>query len=577
VAVRLVILLAFAAIFAVAVSANTVIVPRSPERAVASGVTDVAAGADHSCAIVAGAARCWGENGSGQLGDGSNEDRHIPVPVVALTSGVLDIEAGHEHTCALLSGGGVECWGRNVEGQLGDETNTESDEPVEVSGLGSGVSAIAAGASHACALTSEGDVKCWGDNAHGQLGDGTQDASNVPVYVSALSNDTLAIGAGDNHTCAITSQAALQCWGSNEFGQIGTGMTSNLYLEPAAVTQMTEGVASVDGGLGHTCARRTDGGIRCWGLNFSGQLGDSSNNLRPTPVTPSGLSSGVSQVDVGQHHSCARLESGAAKCWGANISGKLGDETNDDRNAPVDVSGIPGGLTDIVAGGIHSCAVQAGSAICWGANASGQVGDGTQEPRTAPAGVTGLDTASKPTPTLTPTVTPTPCPTDTGIVDDLCVPFTATPCPDYDGDTTCDGADGDDDNDGCSDTAEQQTSPGSEVSGGRRNDHWFWDFFDVPAPPSLERDLVVSGNDIFAVVGRFNSTDVGVGPFDRDSDPLSTPNPLVIGDNRANYHPAYDRGGVLVGGDVWDLAAANGAVSGTDIFNVIGQFNHVCA
>ena len=416
-------------------------------------------------------------------------------------------------------------------------------------------------------------LKCWGDNAQGQLGDGTQDASNVPVTVSALSDDTLAIGAGDDHTCAITSQAALKCWGWNEFGQVGNGESGNVRLEPTSVTGMSEGVASVDGGLGHTCARRTDGGIRCWGLNQNGQVGNSSPNDQHNPVTPSGLSGGVTHIEAGSYHTCARLENGAAKCWGANGSGQIGDGTQEERDAPVDVSDIASGLTDLTVGGLHSCAVHAGSAFCWGGNLSGQIGDGSQELRTSPVGVSGLDLASK----ATPTNTQVPCPTDTSKLGGKCVPFTATPCADYDGDTLCDSVDADDDNDGCFDGNEQQTAPGSESSGGRRDDHWFWDFYDVPAPPSLQRDRVVSGNDIFAVVGRFNSTDIGVGPFDRNSDPLSTPNALVIGDNRANYHPAYDRGGILAGGDVWDLAAASGAVSGTDIFNVIGQFNHVCS
>jgi alpha-tubulin suppressor-like RCC1 family protein len=550
------------ALLAVAAIGAMAIASRQPERAAALGVTDVAAGANHTCAIVSGTARCWGENGSGQLGDGSQTKRHTPMPVLMLGGEALDIEAGHNHTCALLTSGSVECWGRNVEGQLGDGTNAQSDEPVEVSGLGSGVAAIATGASHACALTSDGVVSCWGDNAFGQLGDGTQDAANQPVDVAGLSGDTIAIGAGDNHTCAITSQAALQCWGSNEFGQIGTGMTGNVYLEPTAVTQMTEGVASVDGGASHTCALRTEGGVRCWGLNVSGQLGDSSNNQRPTPVSPSGLSSGVSQVDVGQHHSCVRLESGAARCWGANTAGQLGDETNDDRNAPVDVSGISGGLTDIGVGGNHSCAVQTGSAFCWGANASGQVGDGTKENRTSPVGVSSLDAASKPTPTRTPTNTATPCPTDTGKIDDMCVPFTVTPCPDYDGDTTCDGADADDDDDGCPDTAEQQTSQGSELTGGRRDYHWFWDFYDVPTGAGMLRDGAVSSLDIFGVIARFNSAG------DAGMDPLSTP-------PSSGYHSAYDRGSPR-SSKPWDLGAANGSVAATDIFNVIVQFNHAC-
>ena len=156
---RLLVFLLLVTATALAAIAN---VSRSSEPAVASGVADIAAGTAHSCAAVTGEAKCWGANASGQLGDGSTMERHAPVPVVSLGNGVLDIEAGNEHTCALLTGDSVKCWGRNVEGQLGNASNAQSDEPVAVSGLTSGVVAIATGANHSCALTSDGDVEVLG-------------------------------------------------------------------------------------------------------------------------------------------------------------------------------------------------------------------------------------------------------------------------------------------------------------------------------------------------------------------------------------------------------------------------------
>ncbi len=137
----------------------------------------------------------------------------------------------------------------------------------------------------------------------------------------------------------------------------------------------------------------------------------------------------------------------------------------------------------------------------------------------------------------------------------------------------CDAEDPDDDNDGCTDVAELGDDP---QVGGRRDPHNFWDFFDVPAGAGLTRDGDVTGQDIFAVIARFNATDDGPGEFDRNSDPLSTPNQAVPGEDRANYHPVYDRG-PLVGPDSWNLGPAEGSITGQEIFAVMAQFGHSCS
>ncbi len=150
-------------------------------------ITALAAGGDHTCALTTGGGvQCWGNNGSGQLGDGTTTDRSAPVAVVGLESGVAAIAAGGGHTCALTTGGGVQCWGDNSFGQLGDGTTTDRSTPVAVVGLGSGVAAIAAGAWHTCALTTEGRVWCWGWNSFGQLGDGGLLWRSTPVDVVVL-------------------------------------------------------------------------------------------------------------------------------------------------------------------------------------------------------------------------------------------------------------------------------------------------------------------------------------------------------------------------------------------------------
>jgi alpha-tubulin suppressor-like RCC1 family protein len=160
----------------------------------------------------------------------------VPGSVSGLASGVAAITAGQYHTCALTTAGGVQCWGDNTSGQLGDNSTTGSRVPVAVSGLASGVAAIAAGQLHTCALTTAGGVQCWGDNGFGQLGDNSTTGSRVPVAVSGLASGVTAVTAMATSTCALTSAGAAQCWGDNTSGQLGDGnaVESNV---PVAVVE----------------------------------------------------------------------------------------------------------------------------------------------------------------------------------------------------------------------------------------------------------------------------------------------------------------------------------------------------
>jgi alpha-tubulin suppressor-like RCC1 family protein len=356
-----------------------------------SGVAEVSAGRWHSCALTtAGAVVCWGYNGSGQLGDGTTTQRLTPTAVNGASSGVAAIAAGHYHSCALATGGGILCWGSNGEGELGDGTTTNRSTPTAVSGLGSGVAAIAAGNGFTCALTTGGGVLCWGWNGEGELGDGTTTRRLTPTPVSGLGNGVAAIATGAVHTCAVTTTGSVACWGWNGIGQLGDGRAIQ-HPTPTAVSGLSSGVAALKAGQDHTCALTTGGGALCWGDNWFGQLGDGTTTIRSTPTAVSGLGSGVAAIAAGDYHTCALTTGGGVLCWGWNGEGQLGDGTTTNRSTPVAVSGLGSGVAAIAAGGNHTCAVTtSGGALCWGRNGSGQLGDGTTTNRLTPTLVSGL-------------------------------------------------------------------------------------------------------------------------------------------------------------------------------------------
>ncbi|MBK7201880.1 RCC1 repeat-containing protein [Candidatus Amarolinea dominans] len=354
----------------------------------------VNAGADHTCAVTAdGGVKCWGVNDRGQLGDGTTEQRGAPVDVSGLMSGVVAVSAGRGHTCALTTAGGVKCWGSNEFGQLGDGTGAAQLTPVDVVGLTVGVTAISAGGEHTCALTTAGGMKCWGNNVHGQLGDGTTEERLTPVDVAGLTSDVTAVSAGGAHTCALTTAGGAKCWGYNALGQLGDGTTVQRLL-PVDVVGLASGVEAVEGGVLHTCALNTAGGIQCWGANWSGQLGDGTTTNRLTPVSVIGLTSGAAVVTTGYQHTCAQTTTGGVKCWGDNISGQLGNDTSGLQQfstTPLDVIGLAAGVASVEAGSVHTCALTADGRIqCWGGDDYGQLGNFSAGPRTIAVDVAGL-------------------------------------------------------------------------------------------------------------------------------------------------------------------------------------------
>ncbi len=333
----------------------------------ASGVNAIDVGSYHACALMdGGGVKCWGSNDSGQLGDGTMDNRSTPVDVAGLANPVTAISAGGYHTCAVA--GGVVCWGGNFYGQLGDGSFDDAVAPVAAAGLESGVSALAAGYDHNCALTSAGGVKCWGDGYEGEFGNGL--FTEVPdlVDVSGLATGVTGIASGGIHTCAVLDTGRVQCWGGNPFGQLGDG-ANNSHPIPAIVETITDTFGFVDGGSSHSCGLTTGGGVKCWGLNEDGQLGNGANTYRTVPTDVIGLDAGISALSVGAYHTCALTTEGGVKCWGWNWDGELGDDTFDSRNTPGDVTGLTSGVAAISAGGFHTCALTTGG----GVNAGGPI------------------------------------------------------------------------------------------------------------------------------------------------------------------------------------------------------------
>lgn len=282
-------------------------------QGIAGPVDDISAGVSHVCAVTAGAAQCWGGNGSGQLGDGTQIGSPLAVKVVGLSTGVTDISAGSVHSCAVTATGGVKCWGKNHFGQLGDGTTSNSTTPVDVQGLGSGAVSVEAGLFHTCAVTVTASVKCWGRNFSGQLGDGTTIDSTTPVDVQVVSGPIATVSAGGRYTCAVRVAGSVSCWGAL-FASLGGPGT----------------VSMVSAGHFYTCVVTTTNAAKCRGENLLGELGDGTTTERGSLVDVVGLSGGVSAISASPlGHTCALVEQGGVMCWGANDVGQLGYTSNE--------------------------------------------------------------------------------------------------------------------------------------------------------------------------------------------------------------------------------------------------------
>ncbi len=469
-----------------------------------SGVIAISSGGKHSCAILDnGSVKCWGENGSGQLGNNSTTNSSTPVAVSGLdgssdSSTAVGISCGNNYTCAVLKDGKVNCWGENGSGQLGNNSTDNSTTPVEVSEI-SNATLVATGYQHSCAALSSGGLRCWGDNNWGSLGDGTTTDRHTPVEVANLAGEQIfkiTLSKGYQYyssSCALLESGAIKCWGSNIYGQLldGSIVDSPTPVEATLVKDKTisslstnhmhicltidlenssavkcfgrRGTATGNGvvykessfkrvanittshlvtgiyvtgafdgkelylwgngqhgqqlefyehraiphsyqfnseikelafGFYYGCVLLSSGKVKCWGDNRYGQLGDGTTIERNHPVEVLSLAD-VKEISAGFYHICALINDGTIKCWGRNNYGQLGNGSTTDSLSPVKVSGI--GDSDpkavvISAGSYHTCALlDSGAVKCWGANSYGQLGDGTTTNHDTPTTVSGMD------------------------------------------------------------------------------------------------------------------------------------------------------------------------------------------
>ncbi len=337
-------------------------------------VTRVATGDATSCFLTGeGGVKCVGDNTYGQVGDGSFTNRSLAADVVGLTSGVKEIGGGFRFFCALTNAGGVKCWGINSNGHLGNGLAANSNVPVDVTGLTSGVSKLSVGYNHACALLNDKSMQCWGYGTYGRLGTGNTADRTTPVTIN-VGGTVADITAGGVNTCALLEAGTVKCWGRNNYYQNGDNSLTDR-SSPVTVTGFSGAVKSLSSGNYYNCAVLTNGGAQCWGYNADGEVGDNTTTTRRVPTAVSGLSN-VSFLDAGMYMTCA-IENGGVKCWGKNDYGELGDGTATVKRVPTQVVGLTSGITHVDAMDENTCAAtSSGRGYCWGQGAGGRLGNG---------------------------------------------------------------------------------------------------------------------------------------------------------------------------------------------------------
>ena len=371
-----------------------------------TGVVQVENGDTHACArLTTGRAMCWGTGDENRLGFNGISDSNRAgfvqgVGDVGQLTQIAQLSLGAAHSCARLTTGQARCWGENQNRQLGTGDQNDGGPFVvenRTGGALTGVTAIAAGANHTCAIVAGGQVRCFGSNVNGQLGDGSLQPRTRPVIVldvngsGALTGATQ-ISAGNNYTCVRLNTGQARCWGNNTSGQLGRGNVDSrnrpVVVKNANGTAPLTGVTQVSAGASTTCARMSDNSARCWGSDFNGVLGnggvDDSTDLpvRVLAVSGGGFLAGVKNISVGGAHVCATVSGNQLRCWGDGNDSQLGTGDVSDRNRPAVVRNVADtgallGATQVSAGEDFSCArLNNGQARCFGQDTDGSLGSG---------------------------------------------------------------------------------------------------------------------------------------------------------------------------------------------------------
>lgn len=381
---------------------------------VAAGIQGWSITAATPAAAAAYPGLAWGANAAGHLGIGDVTVTNALTPVgmargqIGPAEAFASIDGGELSACGVGTGNWVYCWGAGGGGRLGNGGTTTYSSPQAIAQgsipVGTHFASVSAGREYGCARSTVGGLYCWGSNDSGQLGYGLRWATAlVPGSVSdgqKPANDTwTAVAAGIGTTCGIASDDSAYCWGENASGQLGTGVTGGVSLDPQLLA-VPGPWRSITVGNQHACAIAGDDSAYCWGNNSYGQLGIGTNDAQknqPTLVVTANLLAGetFASLSAGSATTCGTTSAGRILCWGSRLAGALGDGSGNSSNIPVATApptGVPGGVTysAVTVGDFFACGLGAtGVAYCWGMNSSGQLGDGTIANRSVPTAVVG--------------------------------------------------------------------------------------------------------------------------------------------------------------------------------------------
>lgn len=340
--------------------------------------------ASHTCVILPdGTIQCAGRNDYGQIGIGVTSPTVTrPQPVLEI-HGATAVALGKQGTCAVLADHTLSCWGRNDHQELLGGGPSVLLHPTLIPGV-SAATQVVLGQAHTCVLRIDHTVQCWGVNTFGQVGDGTTALQLAPTVVPGLGGVTQ-IAAGTDHTCALLDDATVRCWGHDDQGQIGPACTTTSCLTPTEITGLT-GVHQISVGGQFTCALRTDGTVWCWGVNNASQLGQPGGASMASPQLVTGLAGETAvEIGVGINNGCARVASGGVRCWGANILGSVGDGSMDFIVPSARAAMLTVPVASLSVGTFHRFAMGTdGMLYGWGGNSDGELGDGTLNSRLVP-------------------------------------------------------------------------------------------------------------------------------------------------------------------------------------------------